>query len=120
LSTPYQQAQNGLAKRTIYTLNNMTGTMLLQSRLRTEYWGAILHVKNDESIISQNQEMSVMPYEQRWNTKPKNSCIHPFGFKDFALIPIFNRKGKFNLKSDCCIYVTLTLTTIRFKVITTS
>jgi hypothetical protein len=48
LSTPYQQAQNGLTEHTIRTLNNMMGTMLLQSSLGTKYWGlSISHLQAD-------------------------------------------------------------------------
>ena len=106
LSAPHQQSQNGLAERTIQTLNNMTGAMLLQSGLSTEYWGeAIMHASSVRNIIPRNQETSVTPYEQWWNAKPKISRFHPFGCEAFALIPKSIRKGKFNPKSDRCIFL---------------
>lgn len=99
LSAPYTLQQNGVAERKNRTLLDMARCMILNSKMKNEFWGeAILmanHIRNKCPTSSLNKEI---PYEKWFGRKVKINYFRVFGTKAYIVDKNVTR-GKMDQRS---------------------
>jgi hypothetical protein len=105
LSTAYTPQQNGVAERSMRTINDATTTMLQAAGLPKSFWGeaAATAVYTRNRCPSQAVKGKT-PFEAWSGEKPTVGHLRQFGCLAYAHVPSETRV-KFDAKSQRCIFV---------------
>lgn len=96
-TNPYQPQQNGIAKRAIAVLMEMTPSMLHAARMDLHYWGeAFMYTVYIHLITPTSALKGKIPYTEwsRTGKKPDVSHLRIFGSYGWAHVPKEVRHGK--------------------------
>lgn len=102
---PYEHNQNGIAKRVIRTINDMSRTMRIGAQLPEKFWVfASLAAGYIHNRIPNVNTKDRTPLELLFNKKPHLEGLRVFGEEAFVHIP-GERRGKLEPRAQRCIFI---------------
>ena len=115
-STPYTQHQNGVSERTIRSINDMTRSMLYDSKMPEVFWSkavnTAVYIRNRSPSKALNLNIRQTPYECYSGNKPSLGHIRPFGCNVWVHV-LDEKRTKFDSKTKRYIMLGYVVNTTR-------